>query len=104
MTNYTPLTERITTREIQETGSNFLPLIRSERIWNFGRYTWVNVSMAIATWAFIQGGAVALYVGAKEAIASIIIGYGIGALLVSFAPCIPCARYGTEQYTNLKSV
>lgn len=81
-----------------------LPLVRSERIWNFRRFSWVNVSMAIATWAFLQGGAVALYVGAEAAIASTVIGYGIGSLLVAFAPCLPSARYGSEQYTVLKSM
>ena len=99
-----PLTERITTRTIERTDRSYFPLIKSERVWNFQKYTWVNVSMAIATWAFLQGGAIAMYVGAEAAIASTIIGYGIGTLLVSLAPCLPSARYGTEQYTTLRSV
>ncbi|MGO1538294.1 MAG: purine-cytosine permease family protein [Leucobacter sp.] len=89
---------------LKQQSRNSLPLVKSERIWNFRRFTWVNVSMAIATWAFLQGGAVALYVGAEAAIASTVIGYGIGCLLVAFAPCIPTARYGTEQFTLLRSV
>lgn len=104
MSNGNPITERITTRSFEQTNRGFFPLVRAERVWNFQRYTWVNVSMAIATWAFLQGGAVALYVGAEAAIASTVIGYGISALLVSFAPCLPSARYGTEQYTTLRSV
>lgn len=81
-----------------------LPLLRRERIWGFWDYSSVNVGLAIATWAFLQGGAVAYYVGAKAAIASIVIGYGISVLLVSLAPCLPCGRYGIEQFVSMRSV
>lgn len=81
-----------------------LPLVRSERIWGFRQYTWVNVGLAIATWAFLQGAAVAYYVGVREAIASIVVGYAISILLVSLAPVLPCAKYGIEQFILLRSV
>lgn len=87
-----------------DAAENELPLLRAERIWGFNKFSGMNVSLAIATWAFLQGGAVALYVGAKEAIVSIVIGYGISAILVSLAPCIPTAKYGIEQYVGLRSV
>lgn len=83
---------------------NELPLLRRERIWGFWDYSSVNIGLAIATWAFLQGGAVAYYVGAKQAIASIVIGYGISVLLVSLAPCLPCGRYGVEQFVSMRSV
>ena len=83
---------------------NELPLLRKERIWSFWDYSAVNIGLAIATWAFLQGGAVAYYVGAKQAIASIIIGYGISCLLVALAPCLPAARWGVEQFVSLRSV
>lgn len=81
-----------------------LPLVRSERIWGFWQYTWVNVGLAIATWAFLQGAAVAYYVGVREAIASIVVGYAVSILLVSLAPVLPCAKYGIEQFILLRSV
>lgn len=83
---------------------NELPLLRKERIWSFWDYSAVNVGLAIATWAFLQGGAVAYYVGAKQAIASIVIGYGISCLLVSLAPCLPSSRWGVEQFVSLRSI
>lgn len=83
---------------------NELPLLKSERIWNFRKFSGMNITLAIATWAFLQGGAVALYVGAEAAIASIIIGYGIAVLLVALAPCVPSAKYGVEMYVGLRSV
>ena len=83
---------------------NELPVLKRERIWGFWDFSSVNVGLAIATWAFLQGGAVALYVGAEAAVASIVIGYGISTLLVALAPCIPSGRYGVEQFTALRSV
>lgn len=80
-----------------------LPLLRRERLWGFWTFSSVNVGYAIATWAFLQGGAIAYYVGAKQAIASAVIGYGIAILLVALAPCLPSARYGLEQYVSLRS-
>lgn len=83
---------------------NELPLLKRERIWGFWDYSSVNIGLAIATWAFLQGGAVAYYVGAKNAIITTVIGYGISALLVSLAPCLPSSRYGIEQFVSLRSV
>ncbi|MBC7304751.1 MAG: cytosine permease [Nocardia sp.] len=83
---------------------NELPLLPRERIWGFWDYSAVNVGLAVATWAFLQGAAVAYYVGAVQAIASIVIGYALSVLLVSLAPCIPSAKYGIEQFVALRSV
>lgn len=80
------------------------PLLKSERLWGFWKYSWVNVSLAIATWAFLQGGSVATFVGAKAAIASIVIGYGISVLFVALVPNIPSARYGAEHFVTLRSI
>src|SRR5699024_9966823 len=83
---------------------NELPLLRNERIFGFWGYSSVNIGLSIATWAFLQGGAVAVYVGAKAAVASIVIGYGISVLMVALVPCIPTAKYGIEQWVSLRSV
>ncbi len=80
-----------------------LPLLRRERIWSFWDFSAANIGLAIATWAFLQGGAVAYYVGAKEAVASIVIGYGISIIFVALAPCVPSVRYGVEQFVSLRS-
>lgn len=83
---------------------NDLPLLPRERIWGFWGHSSVNIGLAIATWAFLQGGAVAFYVGAKAAIATTVIGYGVSVLLVALAPCIPSARYGIEQFLAMRTV
>ncbi|MQA77476.1 MAG: hypothetical protein GEV10_03175 [Streptosporangiales bacterium] len=81
-----------------------LPTLRSERIWGFWSFTSVNVGLAIATWAFLTGGTLALFVGAKTAIAAGIIGNLVGVVLVALTTCIPSAKYGVEQYTALRGV
>ncbi|MDV3125832.1 cytosine permease [Mycobacterium sp. 21AC1] len=80
-----------------------LPLLRGERIWNFWQHSAVNAGLAVATWAFLQGAAVAYYVGVKQAIAAMIIGYGISVLLVALAPCLPSVKYGIEQFVGIRS-
>ncbi len=88
----------------QEAAFSTLPVLREERIWGFGDFTWVNIGLAIATWAFLIGGSTALFVGAKAGIAAIIIGNVIAVPLMALATCIPSAKYGLEQYTALRSV
>lgn len=88
----------------QEAAFSTLPVLRGERIWGFGDFTWVNVGLAIATWAFLIGGSTALFVGAKAGIAAIIIGNVISVPLMALATCVPSAKYGLEQYTSLRSV
>jgi NCS1 family nucleobase:cation symporter-1 len=88
----------------QEAAFSTLPVLREERVWGFGDFTWVNIGLAIATWAFLIGGSTALFVGAKAGIAAIIIGNVIAVPLMALATCVPSAKYGLEQYTSLRSV
>jgi NCS1 family nucleobase:cation symporter-1 len=81
-----------------------LPTLPGERIWGFWSFTSVNVGLAIATWAFLTGGTLALFAGAKAAIAASVIGNLIGVALVALTTCIPSAKYGLEQFTALRSV
>lgn len=83
---------------------NELPLLPRERIWGFWDFTTVNIGLAIATWAFLQGATVAYYVGAIEAIASVVIGYGISVMLVALSPVLSSAKYGVEQFVMLRGI
>ncbi len=87
-----------------DAGTSDLPTLAHERIWGFWAFTSVNIGLAIATWAFLTGGALALFVGARTAIAASIIGNLIGVALVALTTCIPSAKYGLEQYTALRTV
>jgi len=80
------------------------PLLPSERMLGFWEFTYANSALAIATWAFLIGGATALFVGPKEGIAAIVIGNILGVVVMSLSTCVPCGKYGTEQFTFLRSM
>ncbi|KAM9863765.1 hypothetical protein ACI1US_00352 [Leucobacter sp. BZR 635] len=104
MVNYIH-TETISVARVPEDATlNELPLLPKERLWGFWDYSVVNIGLAIATWAFLQGATVAYYVGAAQAIASVVIGYGISVLLVALSPVLASAKYGVEQFVMLRSI
>ena len=80
-----------------------LPVTRDERVWNFADFTWVNVGLAIATWAFLVGGATASLVGFSDGLLAMIIGNAIGVTIMLLASVVSSQRYGVEQYTILRS-
>lgn len=80
------------------------PLLPAERLWGFWEFTYANSALAIATWAFLIGGAVGLFVGPKEGIAAIVIGNIIGVVLTALATCVATGRYGVEQFVFLRSM
>ncbi|MGH3358314.1 MAG: purine-cytosine permease family protein [Nocardioidaceae bacterium] len=80
-----------------------LPVTRDERVWNFTDFVWVNVGLAIATWAFLVGGSTALLVGFGDGILAMVIGNAIGVTIMLLASVVSSQRYGVEQYTILRS-
>lgn len=80
-----------------------LPLLPKERLWGFAEFTFANAALAIATWAFLIGGAVGLFVGVREGIAAIVIGNVFGVILTALATTVMAGRYGTEQFVALRS-
>jgi len=80
------------------------PLLPSERVWGFWGFAYANSALAVATWVFLIGGATALFVGPLQGIAAIIIGNTIGVVLAASSTCLPCGKYGVEQFTFLRSM
>lgn len=81
-----------------------LPLLKHERVWGAGDFSWVTISLAIATWAFLTGGATVLLVGFVEGIAAMLIGNSIGLAIMALGSVVLSQRLGVEQYRALKSV
>lgn len=81
-----------------------LPVLPKERVWSFLDFTWVNIGLAIATWAFLIGGSMSFFVGVKAGIAAAVIGNAISVALMALATCPPSGKWGLEQYTALRSV
>lgn len=80
------------------------PLLPNERVWGFWGYAYANSALAVATWVFLIGGATALFVGPLQGIAAIVIGNILGVVLASASTCLPCGKYGVEQFTFLRSM
>ena len=80
------------------------PLLPGERVWGFWGFAYANSALAVATWVFLIGGATALFVGPLQGIAAIIIGNIIGVVLAASSTCLPCGKYGVEQFTFLRSM
>ncbi|MDD2049384.1 purine-cytosine permease family protein [Pseudomonas putida] len=80
------------------------PLLPSERVWGFWGFAYANSALAVATWVFLIGGATALFVGPLQGISAIVIGNIIGVILAASSTCLPCGKYGVEQFTYLRSM
>ncbi|WP_449433641.1 purine-cytosine permease family protein [Pseudomonas putida] len=80
------------------------PLLPNERVWGFWGFAYANSALAVATWVFLIGGATALFVGPLQGIAAIVIGNIIGVILAAASTCLPCGKYGVEQFTYLRSM
>jgi len=81
-----------------------LPVLKEERQLGMLDHSWVNIGIAVATWAFLLGGTTAMFVGAWDGIAAIIIGNVIGVSIVSVSVCLGTSKYGVEQFTFARSV
>lgn len=51
-----------------------LPLLKPDRVYSFFDNTCMDVAMAIATWCFMTGGTLALFVGVWDSIVATIAG------------------------------
>ena len=88
----------------REAQFGILPVLPEERVWGFGDFTWVNIGLAIATWAFLIGGTLSTFVDLRTGIAAAVIGNVISVALMALATCAPSGKWGLEQYTALRSV
>ena len=69
-----------------------LPVLGRDRIYSFGKYTYVIVGFAMATWCFMIGGSLSAFVGFKTAIIASVSGNLIAVLIMIAATVVPAAR------------
>ncbi len=81
-----------------------LPLMRSERSWSFVDVVSVKSGLAIATWAFLFGGATAQLVGFWDGVFAMLFGETIGVVLLLVAMVLPSSKWGTELFVHQRSV
>ncbi|RST58964.1 hypothetical protein D5F11_015075 [Siminovitchia terrae] len=84
--------------------SDLLPLLPKERTWGSFDFSMVNIGLAIATWCFLIGGTLSLFVGLKMGLIATLAGNTISVLFVALSNAIPSSRYGIDQYIFLRSI
>lgn len=84
--------------------SDLLPLLPKERTWGSFDFSMVNIGLAIATWSFLIGGTLSLFVGLKMGFIATLAGNTISVLLVALSNAIPSSRFGIDQYVFLRSI
>lgn len=83
---------------------DLLPVAKSSRSYGSWDYSVVITGFAVATWCFLIGGTLSLYVGVKTAIIASISGNIISVLLMSLATSVPSSKYGVDTFTASSSV
>jgi len=86
----------------QESIFGRLPLLPDEREYDTRGAHATCFAYAVATWCFLTGGYVALYVGAIKGAICLVAGSMIGCYLTTMAPALACQRYGLEQMDQCK--
>lgn len=81
-----------------------LPLVGRERRWSFVDVLAVNTGLAIATWAFLFGGATAQLVGFVDGVLAILLGSAIGVIILLLALLPVATKWGAEWYVSQRSV
>lgn len=83
---------------------DLLPNSKENRTYGAWNYSVVITGFAVATWCFLIGGTLSLYVGVKTAIIASISGNIISVLLMSMATTVQSAKYGTDTFSASSSV
>jgi nucleobase:cation symporter-1, NCS1 family len=76
------------------------PLLRSERTWGSWRLAIALVTAAAATWCYLIGEYIGLYLGFFRGAMAMTAGSMVGMLLVLLAAGPPCIRYGIESIAS----
>jgi len=90
----------------QETNINsevqfdLLPIMKNDREYGFRDYSFVITGFAVATWCFLIGGTLALFVDFKLAIIASISGNMVSIILLSMSTSLPSAKYGIDGFTS----
>jgi nucleobase:cation symporter-1, NCS1 family len=96
-------TQRMQLEEDQALAETF-PLTSADRSWSFLDVLSVKSGLAIATWAFLFGGATAQLVGFWDGIFAMFFGETIGVILLVIAMVLPSSKWGTEFFVHQRSV
>ena len=89
-----------TTSINNEVEFDLLPIMKNDREYGFRDYSFVITGFAVATWCFLIGGTLALFVDFKLAIIASIAGNMVSVILLSISTSLPSAKYGIDGFTS----
>ena len=84
----------------QESQFGLLPITKSERVYNLWDNSCINIGLTIATWAFLIGASLALFVGFWPAVWGTLVGNMLTVLVMTMMPCLSSAKYGVDGYSD----
>ena len=87
----------------QESQFGLLPITKSERVYNLWDNSCINIGLTIATWAFLIGASLALFVGFWPAVWGTLAGNMLTVLVMTMMPCLSSAKYGVDGYSGAVS-
>ena len=87
----------------KETQFGLLPITKSERVYGLWDNTCINIGLTIATWAFLIGASLALFVDFWTAVWGTLAGNMLTVLVMTWMPCLSSSKYGIDGYTGCVS-
>ncbi|NLG04444.1 MAG: hypothetical protein GX567_11555 [Clostridia bacterium] len=83
----------------KEAQFGMLPVMKEERVYSLFDNSCINIGFAIATWCFLIGGTVSLFVDFWPAVIATLAGNMAAVLLMAMGTSVPSAKYGADNYT-----
>lgn len=87
----------------KESQFGLLPITRNERVYGLWDNTCINIGLTIATWAFLIGASLALFVDFWTAVWGTLAGNMLTVLVMTWMPCLSSSKYGIDGYTGCVS-
>lgn len=87
----------------QESQFGLLPITKSERVYSLWDNTCVNIGLVIATWCFLIGASLALFVDFWTAIWGTLAGNMLSVLVMIMMPTLSSSKYGVDGYSGCVS-
>ncbi|MCF0143714.1 MAG: cytosine permease, partial [Firmicutes bacterium] len=87
----------------KEAQFGLLPITRSERVYNLWDNSCISIGLTIATWEFLIGASLALFVDFWTAVWGTLAGNMLTVLVMTWMPCLSGAKYGVDGYSGAVS-
>lgn len=87
----------------KESQFGLLPITKSGRFYSLWDNSCINIGLSVATWAFLIGASLALFVGFWPAVWGTLAGNMLSVLVMTMMPTLSSAKYGIDGYSGAVS-